>query len=824
MIPPFRASVWLAILLCAAAGAGAQGNGAPAPARPVRTVDLSRAVVVLGRGAGPIERQAARMLVEEAAKRSQVTLPVREGLSSGDPQQPVIVLGTLERHPPSVPSAVAARVPRDRAGSPAAESYAVVVDPLRRAPAVSVLGADARGCMFGTGRLLRELRFSSGRIEAPVLATGTAPAQRLRGHQLGWRPVSNTYDRWGLKEYEQYLRDLVVWGTNAIELIPEEPGTDSARNVEMNARLADLIHSYGLQVWLWYPMDDRVPSGMNGDGLTAGQNACPSRKDGRRFILDRRRELFRRIRHIDAVFIPGGDPGGCECERCQPWERTLLPLAQEVSSLLRKSHPRAQVWLSNQGFAEPENRHFYQWLQSERPRWLTGLVYAPWAHETPASMRAKTPGRYPIRFYPDITHTVRCQFPARDWDQAFALTLDREPPIYRASEHAQIARLYQPLTCGALTYSDGVNDDLNKVIWSARLWDPHTEVSSVLRGYSRYYFGQDYADAGAAGIGMLERNGSGPLRGNASVRSTFDHWMRLEKRASPELRSNWRFAMALLRAYYDHYVQLRLEHDSALEQDVYQTLEGSDSQAAITRALGLLEARQFREPELKARLLALGQLLHDRIGMQLSVPRWGASGDERGAILDHLDTPLSNVEWLRSELLKLEGTAGSRERAEGIRRILRWEDPGPGGFYDDLGNPSRQPHLVRLRRWEEDPGYLASPRIDFRRPLQDGRQSWNNYAEALYEEPITLRYERLDPQADYVVRATYSGRYRPTMTLTANGTYPVHGAVATQEPPVTREWSIPRAATTGGNLTLTWKRLSGRGAQVSEVWLIRTVR
>ena len=112
-------------------------------------------------------------------------------------------------------------------------------------------------------------------------------------------------------------------------------------------------------------------------------------------------------------------------------------------------------------------------------------------------------------------------------------------------------------------------------------------------------------------------------------------------------------------------------------------------------------------------------------------------------------------------------------------------------------------------------------RVDFRRPLPNGRQSWNNYAEALYESPIFMRYEGLDRHAAYVVRATYSGRYRPTMTLTANEGIPVHGPVATEEPPVTREWPVPREATAGGRLTLTWRRVSGRGAQVAEVWLIR---
>jgi hypothetical protein len=809
------------LLLCAVAPAGANVRATPSRAAPTRWVDLSRAVVVVSPKAGPVERKAAQLLVEESARRSGLTLPVRASLPAAGGQRPWIALGSAGHPPPGGDPLAPTRLPKDSLRRRRPEAYVIIVARRGATARVTALGADPRGCMFAAGRLLRFLRLAPGRIGAPVMEARSAPAKPLRGHQLGWRPTSNTYDRWGLKEYEQYVRDLVVWGTNAIELIPEEPGTEPERNVEFNARLADLIHSYGLQVWLWYPIDDRAPPGAAGDGLTSGQTACPSRPDGRSFILARRRALFRRFRYVDAVFIPGGDPGGCECERCRPWERTLLPLARDIAAILRRNHPRAQVWLSNQGFEDADNRHLYAWLRSEQPPWLTGLVYAPWAHETAASMRERTPPRYPIRLYPDVTHTVRCQFPARDWDQAFALTLDREPPIYRPSDQAHIARLFQPITCGAITYSDGVNDDLNKVIWSARLWDPGADLDRLMREYGRYYFGEECAGPAAAGLRKLERNGIGPLLGNRAVRDTFDFWTGLETRARPSLRSSWRFNMALLRAYYDRYVQLRLEHDTAVEQDVYRALEAGEARAGITGALALLDQSDFRAPALRGRLLELGQVLYDQIGMQLSVARWGASGDERGAILDHLDTRLANLDWLGAELRNLSGVADPAQVADGIRRIVHWDDPGPGGFYDDLGNPSRQPHLLRPRRWEDDPGYLESPRVDFRIPIRNGRQSWNHYAEALYNCPITLQYDGLDPLASYVVRATYCGRYHPTMTLTANGTYPIHGPVATSDPPVTGEWSVPRASTGGGRLTLTWTRVSGRGAQVSEVWLMR---
>jgi hypothetical protein len=217
----------------------------------------------------------------------------------------------------------------------------------------------------------------------------------------------------------------------------------------------------------------------------------------------------------------------------------------------------------------------------------------------------------------------------------------------------------------------------------------------------------------------------------------------------------------------------------------------------------------------------LGKALHESVHMKLSVPLYGAEGDERAAILDHLDVPLANQDWLRVELDKLVGPHDADAAQEGITRLRTWEEPGPGSFYDDLGNPAKQPHLVRPLAWEDDPGYLHSPRTDFRGTLKNGRQSWNHYAETLLGTPILLHYDGLDPNATYFVRVTYSGRYRPTMTLTANDKYPVHGSVQTQEPPVQREYPVPREATAGGALTLKWECGAGRGAQVSEVWLLK---
>ena len=38
---------------------------------------------------------------------------------------------------------------------------------------------------------------------------------------------------------------------------------------------------------------------------------------------------------------------------------------------------------------------------------------------------------------------------------------------------------------------------------------------------------------------------------------------------------------------------------------------------------------------------------------------------------------------------------------------------GPGGFYDDLGDPKRQPHLVRGEGFDTDPAFYVSSLVSF---------------------------------------------------------------------------------------------------------------
>src|SRR5207245_1282742 len=83
-----------------------------------------------------------------------------------------------------------------------------------------------------------------------------------------------------------------------------------------------------------------------------------------------------------------------------------------------------QMWVSPQSFDKKWMDEFLAILQTE-PAWLGGIVHGPQVRMSLKQLRDVVPKKYPIRNYPDITHSLRCQFPVPDWDAAFAVTQGR---------------------------------------------------------------------------------------------------------------------------------------------------------------------------------------------------------------------------------------------------------------------------------------------------------------------------------------------------------------------------------------------------------------
>jgi hypothetical protein len=759
-----------------------------------RVIDLSHATVVVRTGhVAEAEKTAASMLIEEVEKRTGIRL----NTATQWPERGTAIAITTEstgtqwgRSIPKIPMR--------------AEGYRLYVDDHAASPTVWLLGADPRGALFAAGNLLRRVDWAKGRLSVSApLDINTSPAYPIRGHQLGYRAQANSYDAWDVAQFEQYIRELTFFGANSIESIPfqDERKTPVMRMPRraMNRAMSEICRRYGLDYWAWIPAEFDLKDTTR-----------------RQQLLDQCKEFFTDSPELTGIFFPGGDPGNNPPD-------LVLPFLNDMAELLRASHPAAKIWLSLQWFSKAQVDSIYRYTDEQKPAWLGGLVAGPSSPPIPETRR-RLPSQYKLRSYPDLTHNKLCQYQVPAWDQSFALTLGREAVNPRPAEFALIHNRTAPYTDGFISYSDGSHDDVNKTIWSALGWNPSASVRDILTDYARVYFDSAIAERAADGILALEKNWRGPLIDNGAVEGTLAVWQQLADQA-PQLDTNWRWQMCLLRANYDAYVRRRLIHETQLENQANAFLAEALSigaEQAMTEATRVLNeaTTQPASADLRAQIGVLCEKLFHSIGLQTSVEKYYAIGEERGAVLDFVDYPLNNRWWLEDQFKIIRGMSSEQERAARLVRLGKWEHPGEGSFYDDIGNIAKSPHVVRYNV-ETAPESARIPEPTFwwwDQGKSRARLSWQ-----ITMWPVAVVYNGLDPHATYVVRSTGYGQ----ALLRINGER-LAPSIDGKQMGEFKEFPVDSKFLKDRKLVLTWDRPTGeehlnwrQHSRLAEVWLIK---
>ena len=97
-----------------------------------------------------------------------------------------------------------------------------------------------------------------------------------------------------------------------------------------------------------------------------------------------------------------------------------MALLEKQAENLHRYHPKAQMWVSPQSFYAGVARRVHRDPAEAEPAWLAGVVFGPQVRVSLPELRKAVPARYPIRDYPDITHSLQCQYPVPDWDVAYS--------------------------------------------------------------------------------------------------------------------------------------------------------------------------------------------------------------------------------------------------------------------------------------------------------------------------------------------------------------------------------------------------------------------
>src|SRR6478735_11157741 len=153
----------------------------------------------------PKSNVSAELLSSEIGKRTGLKAALVNSVpASGD----VIILKTKNsKTGPAADSKLSALKEKS-------EAYRIYNTLENNRQVITIEGYDERGVLMGAGNLLRIMQYRQGSIAFDKqLAISTAPDKELRGHQLGYRNTANSWDGWTKEQMEQYIRDLVVFGS-----------------------------------------------------------------------------------------------------------------------------------------------------------------------------------------------------------------------------------------------------------------------------------------------------------------------------------------------------------------------------------------------------------------------------------------------------------------------------------------------------------------------------------------------------------------------------------------------------------------------------------
>lgn len=508
------------------------------------------------------EKSGARLLIEQFRRRSRCPIRLVDAHARPKPAARVrILLGDPQRH-----GEIADLVRSGRIALPEridAEGYAVKTSPGN--PLVIVIAAThAPGVVFGVGRLLRSLRFGEKHVAVPSLDLVDKPQHRFRAEFLATHMQDNGYKDWTPDQWRAYVDDLAIWGVNQVWYLPMQFGqtnnvfkgkgsVQEQRRWEVYRHVPTIVRDVGLGVGIYIGVndifaDEMIPGIEAAPGMAIEQNhACPSRPEGWKRIMADREQLFQRMPQLDYCYFPTTDYGGCGCKSCQPWSRTYLKLAKAEAALVHRHHPNCRVVLSTQFLPYEEQLTIARALD-ERPAWADALH--AWGSGgigdgprgfPPRSGNARQSYGYPLLIYPEITM-------AAGWGSYGAhVMVDRfdynlgDGGFDRIAAHA----------AGFFCYSEGLHDDLIKVIWAQKGWRHAAKPRDVTAEYCRFHFGEEAAPLAEKAILVMAANWD--HRPDFALTGQEVRLVQQAEAAMPAwARESWRTRLLKLRALSDH--------------------------------------------------------------------------------------------------------------------------------------------------------------------------------------------------------------------------------------------------------------------------------
>lgn len=441
------------------------------------------------------------------------------------------------------------------------EGYAITGTPRNQ---IEIAGNDEPGLLYGLGKLLHTSRYSARGFAPGAWRGQSIPACPVRGVYMACH-FNNFYEVAPIDELQTYVEDLAFWGINAIVFnFPQwqyESFDDPAarKNIDRIRLVMKRAKQAGLRVGLLeaenqgfrsappsvrnvpFPDDWRRRGNL-------GTSVCPSKPAGRAYLISFWSRLLNEFRDpgLDYLVFWPYDEGGCGCPDCWPWGAQGHPrLSRAISELARQRWPACKSVLSTWMYDTPpagEWRGLNRML-ADHPRW-PDFVMADAHEDYPRyPLESGVPGGVPLLNFPEIS-----MWGMSPWGGYGANPLP-----------ARLQSLWNQVTgtvAGGFPYSEGIYEDINKVICSQFYWTPAQSAHESVKAHAAAYFSPEVAEGVAEAVDILEKNHQRGGRARLSlspisIRKALELMTAASARLTPQARESWRWRVLYLRALID---------------------------------------------------------------------------------------------------------------------------------------------------------------------------------------------------------------------------------------------------------------------------------
>ncbi len=441
---------------------------------------------------------------------------------------------------------------------------------------VRITGNDGRGLIYGVGKFLRDSRLEQDAFTPGTWRGVSVPQKKVRGMYFATH-FHNWYHDAPIEDIVRYVEDLALWGCNALTVwfdMHHYSGIDDPEAQKMVDRLHAILaaaQAVGIRPGLLVLANEaytttpdalRATNAKDQNGYFAspagfyGMEICPNTPGGIELILDWRTSVlnaFSDIRFEYFVIWPY-DQGGCTCAQCAPWGLNgYLKTAESVARMVRERFSTAKIVLSTwyfDRFVKGEWAGLQEAFAKKKPDWVDYLMIDGYWDFPAYPLEHGVPGGFPALNFAEISMATMFPwggFGANPWPRKWQAD-------YRKTKH---------LLDGGFPYSEGLYEDLNKVLQFQFGWSPDREASDIVREYAAGYFGPDQADDIVEAVLMMDEM-SGLSMEETPEGLRFRHWNppakaevcfaimdRVDRELPEGVRRSWRWRILWLRAALD---------------------------------------------------------------------------------------------------------------------------------------------------------------------------------------------------------------------------------------------------------------------------------